>query len=236
MNKKNVLILATSSLLLAPALFAADTGGFNTEDWVVIPPNDKTIIKIENGQIYTHTPLGDHGQTNTAEFKWKGNKFDFNVGDTVSMKFSIAGTDSASIAVNLGGKDLAFKDKFNFIVDTAKDGTNKKTCWLTHNGQKTTAFDAADGNISFTFTKLSDTHVIINSSIGTYNFEPIEITDWNSNAVPGVQVSSSDKDSQKGNVVFSYFKHTPGGAIPEPTTATLSLLGLASLLLRRRRA
>ncbi|MEG2970577.1 MAG: PEP-CTERM sorting domain-containing protein [Akkermansia sp.] len=236
MNKNNVLILATSSLLLAPALFAADTGGFNKEDWNIIPANDKTIIKIENGQIYTHTPVGDHGQTNSAKFEWKGDKFDFNVGDTVSMKFSIAGADTASIAVNLGGKDLAFKDKFNFIVDTAKDGDKAKTCWLTYNGQKTTAFNAADGNISFTFTKLSDTHVIINSSIGTHNFEPIEITDWNPNAVPGVQVSSSDTDPEKGNVVFTYFKHTPSGSIPEPTTATLSLLGLASLLLRRRRA
>ncbi|MEG0723111.1 MAG: PEP-CTERM sorting domain-containing protein [Akkermansia sp.] len=236
MNKNNVLILATSSLLLAPALFAADTGGFNTDEWILKPADDETTIKIENGQIYTHTPLGTAGKTNIAEFNWKGNKFDFNVGDTVSMKFSIAGADTASIAVNLGGKDLAFKDKFNFIVDTAKDGANEKTCWLTHNSQETTHFNAADGNISFTFTKLSDTHVIINSSIGTHNFEPIEITDWNSNAVPGVQVSSSDTDPKKGNVVFSYFKHTPGGAIPEPTTATLSLLGLASLLLRRRRA
>lgn len=224
-----------ASFLISCCLFSASTLNatpFKEDQWTLNTKGaDATcVFDKSTGQITTHTPIGTKEKPSLATLEWKGD-FNFQTGDTVNMKFSMAHADSASVVFYLGeGKTGIMLDLF-----TDADGNRSGTLF---GGSSTQSFDPGKGEMSFTFTKLADHKVRIDATCGNIPFQSIIIDNWVDSTKPLVRVSSSDKDKDNGNITFTSFDFIKGGggAIPEPTTTSLGLLGLMGLLLRRRRA
>ncbi|MEG0724303.1 MAG: hypothetical protein RR419_08820 [Akkermansia sp.] len=207
-----------ASFLISCCLFSASTLNatpFKEDQWTLNTKGaDATcVFDKSTGQITTHTPIGTKEKPSYATLAWKGD-FNFQTGDTVNMKFSMAQADKASVKFDLGGNTGTEKDAIMLDLFTDEKGNRSGT--LYGGGSPSQSFDPGKGEMSFTFTKLADHKVRIDATCGNIPFQSIIIDNWVDSTKPLVRVSSSDKDKDNGNITFTSFDFIKGGGGGSP--------------------
>ena len=141
---------------------------------------------------------------------------------------------SIGSAVSVGGKN-SYPITYSFLTSTDVDGTSTTSSSLTLDldtdykvliyGNKT-AFDSlTTGTTITTFT--GNQSPTVNAPIVAGGLR----VDYNASNTTGVMINDGGNTDAKSFPVVSF----NGKLVPEPTTATLSLLALAGLAARRRR-
>ncbi|MEG2248132.1 MAG: PEP-CTERM sorting domain-containing protein [Akkermansia sp.] len=173
---------------------------------------------------------------------WQGTGADVSV-NTINLSGKLTSTSdwkmgwSKNTTINYGSITG------NNLIDlSASDGMwpNGKT--LTLNGVLTLASGSATYYELFAYGAISSHHDNVDFNFNTTGISVDSLTQQGTKLTQATQGTTYD-NLQEGQFsvindnhhVKVIYKDFAGAAIPEPTTVTLSLLGLATLMLRRRR-
>ena len=167
---------------------------------------------------------------------------DFWAGDYV-LTFTLA----ADYSLEHGGSVVAFyrgsavNDPYGYNAITL-GGTNEALTLTIGRGRANDTVDGAtgiDAGTTFTFASAADDKVTFATTIERGVEYTLSVTGGNQAMTPtltwagGSETLASYKGNMNGNADLTYVVNTE--YIPEPATATLSLLALAGLAARRRR-
>lgn len=228
MTMKRTLFTLLAAFVASPAF----AGNLTSSDWTTLCDHQDCNFTFENGNLIAHG--GEYGSsdgcmllyTSTTAYKMENNsslaitlQFDATPDAITTIPWS-GFTIIPQVSTSLNMLQVKKFDAGSIILSDALGGTNYT---LSEGGETTAAltlnYTVENGNLCYTYTFNGETSEKMTAAEGidtSLAWQPLLAWDWNNPTAFTVT-----------DVTFSM--------VPEPTTATLSLLALAGLAARRRR-
>lgn len=224
---KRTLFTLLAALVASPAF----AGNLNSSDWTTMCGHQDCNFTFENGNLVANG--GEYGSSDGCMLLYTSTAYKMENNSSLAITLQFVATPDAitttpwsgftiipQFSAELNMLQVKKFDAGSIILTDALGGTNYT---LSEGGETTAAltlnYTVENGNLCYTYTFNGETSEKITAAEGidtSLAWQPLLAWDWNNPTAFTVT-----------DVTFSM--------VPEPATATLSLLALAGLAARRRR-